>query len=89
VFYASRNGDYRRSPSAIQFHLAESDDYVATSGAKKPERQLSAAGKDAEFYIYPGTAHWFFESDRADAYNAQAAKLAWSRTVEFLKKHVG
>ena len=89
VFYASRNGDYRHSPSAFQFHLAERDDYVAASGVKKLERQLSAASKDAEFYIYPGTAHWFFESDRADAYNAQAAKLAWSRTVEFLKKHVG
>ena len=89
VFYASRNGDYRHSPSAFQFHLAERDDYVAASGVKKLERQLSAASKDAEFYIYPGTAHWFFESDRADGYDARAAKLAWSRTVEFLKKHIG
>jgi carboxymethylenebutenolidase len=89
VFCASRNGDYRHSPSAFQFHLAESDDYVATSGVNKLEKQLSVAGKDAEFCIYPGTAHWFFESDRADAHNARAAKLAWSRTVAFLKKHVG
>ncbi len=88
AFYASRNGDYRDSPSAFQFHLAERDDYVAASGVKKLEKQLSAAGKDAEFFTYPGTSHWFFESDRADAYNARAAKLAWSRTVAFLKEHV-
>lgn len=88
AFYASRNGDYRDSSSAFQFHLAERDDYVAASGVKKLEKQLSAAGKDAEFFIYPGTSHWFFENDRAEAYNARAAKLAWSRTVAFLKKYV-
>jgi carboxymethylenebutenolidase len=88
VFYASRNGDYRDSPSAFQFHLAEHDDYVAASGVKKLAKQLSAAGKDAKFFTYPGTSHWFFESDRADAFDARAAKLAWDRTIEFLKTHI-
>jgi carboxymethylenebutenolidase len=88
AFYASRNGDYRASPSAFQFHLAERDEYVAASGVKKLEKQLSAAGKDAEFFTYPGTSHWFFESDRADAYDARAAKLAWDRTISFLKTNL-
>jgi carboxymethylenebutenolidase len=88
AFYASRNGDYRDSPSAFQFHLAERDDYVAASGVKKLAKQLSAAGKDAEFFTYPGTSHWFFENDRVGAYNARAAKLAWGRTIKFLKTHI-
>lgn len=88
AFYASRNGDYRDSPSAFQFHLAERDEYVAASVVRKLEKQLSAAGKDAEFFTYPGTSHWFFESDRADAYNARAAKLAWNRTISFLKTNL-
>ena len=87
VFYATRNGDYAASQAAFQFHLAETDDYVAASGAKKLQKSLKAAGKEAEFYTYPGTTHWFFENDRAGAYDPQAAKLAWNRTVEFLKKH--
>jgi carboxymethylenebutenolidase len=88
VFYGTRNGDYTQSRSAFQFHLAESDDYVAASAVKKLQKSLKAAGKEAESHTYAGTTHWFFESDRADAYNAQAAELAWGRTIEFLKKHV-
>ncbi|MDE3091616.1 MAG: dienelactone hydrolase family protein [Chloroflexota bacterium] len=88
AFYASRNSDYAASQSAFQFHLAETDDYVAASGVKKLEKSLNAAGRESEFYSYAGTTHWFFESDRADAYNAEAAELAWRRTVEFLKNHI-
>ena len=88
VFYCSRHGDYTAGPSAFQFHLAETDDYVAASGVKKMQKSLQAAGKEAEFYTYAGTRHWFFESDRPEAYNAPAAELAWRRTVEFLQKHV-
>ena len=87
AFCATRNGDYAKSQSAFQFHHAGSDDYVATSGVKKLVKNLHAAGKDAEFHSYPGTTHWFFERDCADAYNAPAAQLAWKRTIAFLRKH--
>jgi carboxymethylenebutenolidase len=88
VFYGSRNGDYSTSQSAFQFHLAEADEYVASSGVKKLEKSLDAADKVATFYTYPGTSHWFFESDRPDAYNSQAAQLAWNRSIEFLKLYI-
>ena len=87
ALYATRNGDFAKSQAAVQFHHAESDDYVAASGVKKLEKSLRAAGKDAEFHSYPSTTHWFFESDRADAYNVPAAQLAWKRTIAFLRKH--
>lgn len=83
-FYGTRGGDYAASRAAFQFHLAENDPYTAASGARKLEKALRAAGKQAEFYTYPGTGHWFFESDRPEAYDAAAAKLAWERTVKFL-----
>ena len=85
AFYGTRNGDYSTSQSAFQFHLAEKDEYVATSGVKKLQKSLAAADKVAAFYTYPGTGHWFFESDRPEAYNSQAAQLAWNRSIEFLK----
>jgi carboxymethylenebutenolidase len=88
VFYANRNGDYSASQSAFQFHLAETDGYVAASGVKKLQKNLAAIDKVAAFYIYPGTSHWFFERDRPDAYNSEAAQLAWARSVEFLKLYI-
>ncbi len=88
AFYGTRNGDYSTCQSSFQFHLAEKDAYVATSGVKKLQKSLAAADKVAAFYTYPGTGHWFFESDRPEAYHPQAAQFAWNRSVEFLKLYV-
>jgi carboxymethylenebutenolidase len=49
------------------------------------EADIKQAGRPVTFYTYPGTGHWFFEPDRADAYNEAAAALAWERTLAFLK----
>jgi dienelactone hydrolase len=49
------------------------------------KKKLLSSGREAEFHIYPGTTHWFFEKDCPEAYNASAAKLARQRTVRFLK----
>jgi carboxymethylenebutenolidase len=88
VYYGMRNGDYSTSQSAFQFHLAEEDDYVATSGIKKLQKNLAAADKVAAFHTYPGTRHWFFESDSPEAYNPEAAQLSWNRSIEFLKMYI-
>ncbi len=88
VFYGTRTGDYRASRSAFQFHFAESDPYESAAGVKRFQKKLLVSGREAEFYTYPGTTHWFFEKDRSEAYHAPAAKLAWQRTVTFLKQHL-
>jgi len=88
VFYGSRGGEYTGGRSAFQFHLAETDPYVSASGAKAMQKAFKKAGREAEFYVYPGTSHWFFESDRPDAYQAGAAALAWERLLAFLRKHL-
>jgi carboxymethylenebutenolidase len=61
---------------------------VGDSTIKKLRRTLERGGKEAEFYTYPGTGHWFMEDDRADSYNPQAAALAWERMLSFLRKHL-
>jgi len=84
VFYALLHGDYSPSRSAYLCHFAETDPYAADSGKMKFEKALRAAHRPAEVYTYPGTGHWFFEQDRPEAYNAVAAQLAWTRTLQFL-----
>jgi carboxymethylenebutenolidase len=86
TFYAARNGDYSKSRSSFLAHFAETDEWVSPASVKKLEKSLSKAGRSFEFHTYPGTGHWFFEDDRADAYMPEAAVLAWTRTVDFLKR---
>ena len=83
VFYATRAGDFTASRSAFQFHLADTDPFVTEAGVARQVRQLRAAGRHVELHRYPHTGHWFFEHDRLDAYDPDAASLAWRRTVDF------
>ena len=85
VYYAARNGDFSRSRSRFLFHFAETDAWVSAAGVKRLKRSMDIAGKDVAYHVYPNTTHWFFESDRSDAFDKKAASLAWSRTLRFLK----
>ncbi len=85
VFYGTKGGDYARSSAAYLGHFAETDAWVASSAVKKLAKALRDARRPATFYTYEDTGHWFFEADRADAFNQAAAELAWERTVAFLR----
>jgi carboxymethylenebutenolidase len=74
--------------AAFLGHFAENDPYESTDAMRQFEQQLHAAGKEVAFHVYPGTGHWFFEHDRPDAYNEEAAGLAWQRTLEFLRANL-
>lgn len=88
TFYGARAGDYTSSRAAFLGHFAEKDNWVSDAALKKLKKSLEKVGRVAEFFVYPDTSHWFFESDRADAYNARAAEVAWERTIRFLRKHL-
>ena len=88
TFYGARAGDYTNSRAVFLGHFAEKDDLVSDAALKKLKKSLETAGRVAEIFVYSDTSHWFFESDRADAFNSQAAELAWERTVKFLRKHL-
>ena len=85
IFYATYTGpDFSSARAAYLFHFAENDPWEPAESVAEMKQTLQAAGKQANFYTYPGTSHWFFEANRPDAYNPAAAALAWERTVAFL-----
>lgn len=86
IFYGSGDGDYSNSRAAYLGHFAEEDEYEPRANVEALEESLRRAGRPVTFHYYPGTGHWFFEPDRVDAYNEAAAKLAWERTLAFLKR---
>jgi carboxymethylenebutenolidase len=84
TFYDSYPGlDYRRASAAYLFHFAEDDSFIPVASVAQMEQELHAAGRPVTVYTYPGTKHWFFEENRPE-YDAQAARLAWERTIQFL-----
>ncbi len=86
LFYGTSDVDSANSRAAYLGHFAENDPYEPPSNVDALEQYLKRIGRPVTFYRYHGTGHWFFEPDRADAYNAAAATLAWDRTLEFLKR---
>jgi carboxymethylenebutenolidase len=79
----------RETRAAFLGHFAEHDEYESQEGMRQFEAQLRSAGREAAFFIYPGTGHWFFEDDRPHAYDADAAGIAWQATVDFLHLKLG
>ncbi len=88
TFYDSYPGlDYGRASAAYLCHFAEDDRFLSVEKVVEMEQELQAAGRSATFYTYPGTKHWFFENNRPE-YDAQAARVAWERTIAFLHERL-
>ncbi|HEY0607091.1 MAG TPA: dienelactone hydrolase family protein [Herpetosiphonaceae bacterium] len=85
IFYGTGGGDFSKSQATFLGHFAENDDFEPQSEVEALEAALKESGRPAEFYQYPGTGHWFFEPDVTQAFNQEAASLAWDRTLAFLK----
>jgi carboxymethylenebutenolidase len=73
---------------AVLGHFAADDPYEPAENVDWLIAGLEAAGREVVVHRYPGTGHWFMEPDR-DAYNRDAAELAWARTIEFLRERLG
>ena len=85
VFYGTGAEDFSDSQASYLGHFAETDPYEPQPNVTYLAELLQQAGRPATFYTYPDTGHWFFEPDRTDAYDEEAATLAWQRTLDFLK----
>ncbi|MCU0486402.1 MAG: dienelactone hydrolase family protein [Anaerolineales bacterium] len=89
LFYGTGPGYFSAARAAYLGHFAENDPYEPAEYVDNLEQTLRDSGRPVTFYRYPGTGHWFFEPDRIEAYNPQAAKLAWERTLRFLRDFFG
>lgn len=70
------------------FHYGCEDPYLPP--AKVAEVESAVGGRPGvEIYRYEGAGHAFSNWDSPSMYNEAAARLAWSRTMEFLDRHLG
>lgn len=74
---------------AAVIHCSEEDGTSAADGVKAARRAIEAAGGDCTLHDYPGTRHAFFNDDRPEVFDQQAAASAWARTLEFFRTRLG
>jgi carboxymethylenebutenolidase len=81
--------DFSKLSGAVLAHVAGNDEYFSPAAAHELEENLRGLGKEAEFHIYDGADHAFFNDTRPEVYDAAASTLAWQRTIDFLHAHLG
>lgn len=85
LFYGTGPTDFSQSQATYLGHFAEEDEFEPQSEVEHLKESLRQAGRPVTIHYYSGTGHWFFEPDRQDAFQVEAAVLAWERTLEFLR----
>jgi carboxymethylenebutenolidase len=84
LFYGSSpDSGFEKIQASVLAHYAEWDNQI-TGNAFWTKEVMERAGKTFEYHVYPRTDHAFF-NDTGPRYVPEAAKLAWRRTVDFLK----
>lgn len=88
AFYGRQPGadDVPRISAPLLLHYAGNDQGV-NAGIAAYEAALKANKKSYALYMYEGKQHGF-HNDTTPRYDAEAAKLAWARTLDFFKKHL-
>jgi carboxymethylenebutenolidase len=88
AFYGSSPNveDVPKIKAPLMIQSAETDPRINASWPAF-EEALKANNIRYERHLYPGTQHGF-HNDTTPRYNAEAAKLAWERTVAFFNTHL-
>lgn len=71
----------------IQGHFGALDTRPSPETVQEFETVLNDLGQSAQIYLYEEADH-AFANPSGTGYNAEAAELAWSRTLEFLAHHL-
>ena len=88
VAYYGRQADTEevtRIEAPLLLHYAGQDERI-NAGIEAYEAALEAAGKEFTIHIYDGVQHAFNNDTSEARYDADAAALAWDRTIAFFRE---
>jgi carboxymethylenebutenolidase len=87
AYYGSQPAaaDAAKIKARLLLHYAGLDERI-NAGIPAYEEALKKAGVNYQVFVYDGVNHAFNNDTNAARYNAEAAKLAWERTIGFLKQ---
>ncbi len=71
----------------LQGHFGKEDGSIPVADVEALKAALVESGKKPELYVYAGAGH-AFGNDTRPTYREEAAKLAWKRTLEWLRQNL-
>lgn len=77
-----------RIKAPLLLHYAGKDERI-NAGIPAFTKELDAAGKEYQVFVYEDVQHAFNNDTSEARYNKAAADLAWGRTIAFLKEKLG
>jgi carboxymethylenebutenolidase len=91
VFYGGHTwfeSDLKNLNAPMLGIYAEKDKFVPVDQVYELDSKLKELGKEAEIHIYKNMDHAFFNDNRPEVYNKEAATDAWQRTLDFFRTHL-
>jgi len=79
--------DVARVKAPLMLHYAGNDERI-NEGIPEFRQALDARGVAYSLHMYPGTDHGFHNDSSQARYNAEAATLAWQRTLAFFGNYL-
>ena len=79
--------DFAAMKAAVLGHWGEKDHSYDHATIEDLENRVREAGVSVESFWYDAD-HAFFNDDRPEVYDEEAARLAWERTLAFLGEHL-
>jgi carboxymethylenebutenolidase len=81
---------YTGLTAAVQGHYGEKDDFYPAEDARRQAEQIRAeSGAEVEFFYYPAGHAFHNDTNKLGTYDEASARLAWERTVSFLRSRLG
>ena len=91
MFYGTFSGDedFSGVRAPVQGHFGEHDQFISPDRAREVMEKVRAqAGVPVQVYVYDAGHAFFNDQNHLGTYNEELARLAWSRTVDFLRAHL-
>lgn len=79
--------DYTKVTAPILAHFAKNDEWATVAKAEAIKKELDAQGKPMRLETYDA-GHAFVNDTRPEAFDEKSAKLAWQRSIDFLRKNL-
>lgn len=88
LFYGLADADWGRLEAPVLGHFAQLDHELPRSRVNELRNDFQERGVTHDLFVYQDTEPSFFETDETARHDPEAARLAWERTLQFLKAEI-